>query len=918
VKNDLSAARPGSSGAPVFVGRTEELAALESALDQVMAGQGRLLFVVGEPGIGKTAMLSEFLRRARHRPDRPFTLCRGRCAEQYGASEAYLPYLDAIGTMLMGRAAERTREMVRTYAPTWSLQLPAVFSGDAEALQRQTVGASRDRMLREMGELFEVMDREFPVLMLGEDFHWADPASVDLLRYLAGRFAHRRILIVVTLRDAGLETSNPAMYRGLMDLRPHGQEIRLGRLPPSDLGPWLDSTFAPNRFPPEFKDLLERRTEGHPLFLGSLTQFLRERGDIVWNGQAFALARPLADADVPAPENVRGMIRRSLDTLPEADRTALQHASVLGREFLSSVLAGLLEPDDLPARERAAREIALEERLSSIERNHHLLVSLGEEELPDGALAVRYRFTHSLYPEVFYEDLVSTRRHNLHKRAALVLTKRFGERGLALAAPLALHFEKGRDFPSAITWRVRAADNAAARYLYAEAIEHCDRAVSLLERVEEKERARLSLLLHEKRGSLHHALGRFDLAIHDFTLMRERARAAQSLERECDALLGLSHALFFARRGDEMAVRAHEAVEVAARTGSPPRKAAARLAVAFLLQDTGELAQAEALLDPLVDEARALGPKSVLMGALFQRGSLHYWRSEYAAAEARLREALALATETRDGFTALVALMLTGISEVNLGRVAEGRKNLLEGVALARRNGESFWLVRLLGQVGWLHRELQDFERARELDREAVRVARETGARWAPEPDALLSLFLDDARSGAATAEAAEARALFEQAASDRTLVGWFFEIRKESAFAEHYAGREEWAAVREHAQRLLRAASEKGTPTYGVMAHKLLADAALAEGRPKDAEASIETALDLLRVHPCPLIAWRTWASVGRLRVLTGDADGARAAWQEAARIVREIAASVDDEPLQRRFLLSPAVREILAGERG
>ncbi|HEY6547694.1 MAG TPA: AAA family ATPase, partial [Vicinamibacteria bacterium] len=796
----MSAPRSGTSGALVFVGRAPELAALESALDEVVAGQGRLLFVVGESGIGKTALLSEFLRRARDRPDRPFTLGRGRCAEQYGAGEAYLPFLDAIGSLLMGRAAARAREMVRTYAPTWSLQLPAVFSGDAEALQRQTVGASRDRMLREMGDLFEVMDREFPVVVLGEDFHWADPSSVELLRYLAGRFAHRRVLIVITLRDANLETTNPAMHRGLVDLRPHGQEIRLGSLQASDVGPWLDSTFKPNRFPPDFRDLLERRTEGHPLFLGSLAQFLRDRNDIVWDGQAFALARPLTDPDVPAPENVRGMIRRNLDVLGEADRTALQHASVLGREFLSSILAGLLEPDEVPPRERAAREIALEERLSAIERNHRLLVSLGEEELPDGALAVRYRFTHSLYPEVFYEDLVSTRRHNLHRKAALVLTRRYGERGAALATPLALHFEKGRDFPSAIAWRLRAADNAAARYGYTEAIEHCDRGVSLLERVEESERARLSLLLHEKRGRFHHAVGRFDLAIRDLTLMRERARTARSPERECDALLGLAHALFFARRGDEMAVRVHEALEIAAKSGSAPRRAAARLAVAFLLQDTGDLANAEALLGPLVDEARGLGQKSVLMGALFQRGSLHYWRSEYEPAEARLQEALTLATETGDGFTALVALMLTGISQVNLGRVAEGRKNLLEGVALARRNGEAFWLVRLLGQVGWLHRELQDFDRARELDQEAVKVARETGARWAPEPDALLSLFLDDARSGQATADAAEARSLFDQASSDRTLVGWFFEIRKENAFAEHHASRGEWPAAREHA----------------------------------------------------------------------------------------------------------------------
>jgi tetratricopeptide (TPR) repeat protein len=234
-------------------------------------------------------------------------------------------------------------------------------------------------------------------------------------------------------------------------------------------------------------------------------------------------------------------------------------------------------------------------------------------------------------------------------------------------------------------------------------------------------------------------------------------------------------------------------------------------------------------------------------------------------------------------------------------------------VALARRNGENFGIARLVGQLGWLHRELQDFERARELDREAVKVARETGARWSPEPDALLSLFLDDARSGRSSAEADDARALFAQASSERTLMGWFFEIRRVNALAEHHASRSEWAEVRAHAQALLVAASDKGTPTYGITAHKLLAEAALAEGRLDEAEVSVETALDLLRVHPCPLVGWRTLASAGRARERRGRASEARAAFAEAARTVRELAAGVDDEGLRERFLASPAVREVL-----
>src|SRR5262245_7668877 len=110
---------PESAGSSTFVGRGAELGALLGALDHATGGRGRLVLGTGAAGIGKTALVEEFVRRARQRQGRPFTLCRGRCAEQYGAGEAYLPFLDGLGALLRGRHAERTREILRTYAPTW-------------------------------------------------------------------------------------------------------------------------------------------------------------------------------------------------------------------------------------------------------------------------------------------------------------------------------------------------------------------------------------------------------------------------------------------------------------------------------------------------------------------------------------------------------------------------------------------------------------------------------------------------------------------------------------------------------------------------------------------------------------------------------------------------------------------------------
>ena len=144
---------PASGGPEAFVGRDAELKRLGEALQRAGAGSGRIVFLTGEPGIGKTALADEFLRRARRR-EPSLLAARGRCLEQYGTGEAYLPWLDALGALLGGPHHERILGVLRVYAPTWCLQLSGAFnsSGIHEQLLRETIGATKERMLRELVE----------------------------------------------------------------------------------------------------------------------------------------------------------------------------------------------------------------------------------------------------------------------------------------------------------------------------------------------------------------------------------------------------------------------------------------------------------------------------------------------------------------------------------------------------------------------------------------------------------------------------------------------------------------------------------------------------------------------------------------------------------------------------------------------
>ena len=139
------------------------------------------------------------------------------------------------------------------------------------------------------------------------------------------------------------------------------------------------------------------------------------------------------------------MIARKIEALAEEDRKALQYATIEGEEFTSAVLAGLLGTDD----------IALEERLDRLDRVHRLIGTLGEEELPDGTLTVRYRFAHVLYRDVLYGELVGKRQALLHRQAGELLVRHYGDQAPRIAAQLAIHFERGREFGRAAEYFIQ-------------------------------------------------------------------------------------------------------------------------------------------------------------------------------------------------------------------------------------------------------------------------------------------------------------------------------------------------------------------------------------------------------------------------------------------------------------------------------
>jgi len=313
-----------------FVGRDQQLRQLKALMEQTIDGAGKMALLSGEAGIGKTALAESFLASVRRR--HPNVLAaRGVCVEQYGSGEAYLPFLDALTSLLRTCAKERVLTALQANAPAWCLHLPSIASCvERDRIQYETIGATKERMLREMGDFLGALTANIPLVLLLEDLHWADQSTADLLHSLGRRIGSQRLLMIGTYRPEDVEISKHPLRNYVRELLAHRvcEEFPLEALPDHDVGAYLNARFAPNDFPAEIAALIARKTEGHPLFLSGLADFLIERGDIIWNENSWIVTRRPAELSLEVPSNVCSIIRNRIERLEERDRRLLEYAAI--------------------------------------------------------------------------------------------------------------------------------------------------------------------------------------------------------------------------------------------------------------------------------------------------------------------------------------------------------------------------------------------------------------------------------------------------------------------------------------------------------------------------------------------------------------------------------------------------------------
>lgn len=721
--------RPASprAAAPLF-GRETELALLQERFQEAEQGQRRMVFVTGEAGVGKTALIDGFLERVAGMPRARFA--RGQCVELFGAAEAYLPWLDVLGQLSRQREGTEVLALLRSVAPMWLAQLPAFVTGaERHAVLQEIAGAPPQRMLREMTDLLQALSADRPLVIALEDLHWGDRPSLELLALVARRREPAKLMVLGSYRPGEVSRSNHQLEEIATALRLQRRcdELALQFLSRSAVAEYVEAHFP--GLPTSIAGLVYRRTDGNALFVVDTLEHLARRELIVAQRGRWELRGPLKSIETVVPESLQLLIESQLDRLDDDARRLVEVASVSGIELTDAALA--------PALDWTAEEVA--RRCDELVRQRFFLRAAGEENWPDGTPTRRYAFTHALYPEVLYAGLAPSSRLRIHRAIADRLEAGHVPRTNEIAAELAIHFERGGDPSRAVAHLAEAANNAMHRLAYAEAIALLEHALALLPSLPdgpERQRRELSL-----RMTLAPALmvtrGYAAPEVEgEYVRAEELCRRVGDLRETFNVLVGRAGpALLMARTEFAVAI-ARESLELARARGSKRYLTQAETSVGVTELWRGDLRSAAIHLEAsrCAYESIPQAPPSIRIvhdpGAAGRAyAAWAFWMlGEPDRARDESRHAIALARRLAHPFSLAFALAFGAFVHQARGDVAATLEHAEETIRVCTEHGFAMYLA--VGSVfrGWAMAEKGRIADGSAMMEEALTAYAATGA----------------------------------------------------------------------------------------------------------------------------------------------------------------------------------------------
>jgi DNA-binding winged helix-turn-helix (wHTH) protein len=893
-----------------FVGRNQFVRELHDDLSAATNGQRQIVFITGEPGIGKTALADEFQRQVAI--DAPgIRIARAQCIEGYGGKEPYYPMLEALDQLCRVPGGESIVQLLAVQAPTWLIQFPALMKhGRPETLRRETWGATRERMLREIGEVLETITSKDPLLLVFEDLHWVDHSTVDLISALARRRTPSRMMLIGTYRPVDVALSKHPLNALKQDLLVHQlcHELALDPLGEAEVAAYLAGGASQSDLPYGLAGLVHRHSEGNPLFMVAALDHLAGRGFISRDQGTWKLGVPLEEIDLGVPESLRQMIEVQIDRLTPEEQQTLEVASITVTGFNARVtaLAANLDPE------------RVEELCEGLSRRYHVVRSAGSLRFPDGAFSPRYEFAHTLYREVFYRRQSLGRRAKLHRNIGDQLEILFAGRLNEVATELAHHFEEGSDWLKAVKYLRLVAETAGHRYAPAEATRVLHHALELSKKMPEGERAVNETEILEKLAAMY--VVSFDMrALETYEALRTRAAYYGLIDVEVRALIDIVYPLSWISSQRSLEA-VHQALELSAGQKDPLRRARTRASclVRRIWIGGWNAQDAEDCRNALL-EIRATGDPAIYAWAVLDCNFLEWCSSHYREANRNALEHLSLLLEGYEdnpylSFDYWLSQFIQPWSLLFLGEWGEALRVIKTGVASATKNGDYFRSQTLLIYQAWVHLQALDFSGVLAIC-ESVLSSLEGSARspWRRLCRALTAAA--EVATGSYKPAMENLAAVTEEMAQQTVIHDWYSDMLLQSAITELWLAKGDLRRARVEAERFLHVTQNTAERTWQALAWESNARVAIAEHSPRQAQDCIANALSTMQGFEVPLAAWRVHATAAIFFDSTGSTEQSYRHCELSRATILKLADSLTGEgSLRQTFLSAPDVSEILA----
>jgi DNA-binding winged helix-turn-helix (wHTH) protein len=873
---------------PPVVGRRPQMEALEASFQRVTLGMRQVVFVTGEAGLGKTTLVNLFLHRlVSGEPGLKVGVGRGRCLQQFGDGEPYLPVFEALDH-LNRELGPRLVTVLRTHAPTWLLHMPGLISlRERAALRQEVFGATKERMLREITDALGALSTTIPVVLILEDLHWSDPSTIDFLTSIASRTLPAKLMVLATYRPADLGGSNHLLRRVEQELEIHSQckVLPLDHLSAGDTRDLVTWRFAESSAHDGFASALHRRTNGNPLFMVCMLEEVARTGRFDEH-----------EVSGIVPDSLQRMFEQQANQLTELEQEIVDVAATEGEVFSTASVAAVLDRDP----------VEIENLCEELVRRQVFLRRADPVRYPDGKQSPRYRFLHVLCRDSLYRRLAMSRRSRLHGAIARTAEALYAADPSRVGAELAVHFELAGDYPQAVRFLRIAADAAAARFANQEAAGLLGRAIGLLERIEsDTTPVRMELL--EQRATMR--LSTLDLAgsAADFAAVGCQAQKAGDVDRQVKALLDSVMPWGFLDYR-----RALTAIEEAGRLKTGARAVPAALADAYRAGVWTYFFGWTQNLEDLLNASRAtleeVRDPGLRCRFLWMEALVRYGASDYIACCRTGEELRSCARKAGSFHQYFLGTHNVIMGLVNRGLLGEALRLARESGAMAGANHhrlEQLWLESLEALVAI---EAFHYDEALPM---CERIAAEPiMMRHNLTPHVLL--WLGRALLGAGHVERASVAFGRLERAIDGGGVGFEYQcpLLQGQASCALAAGEDDRS--RRLTTRSIELAREHRSYGYLARGYQLLSEADTRAGDHQGAAKLISMSMRAFGEREIPNVEWQVYATAARVLRNVGRLQESELSRGRAIKVGHRVAATLSNHPDLQMSLLEEIARQV------